>query len=136
MCMLAILSFQSCALMIHGTKATLGLHNAPKDLEVTNVNTGEKLPIHILSVGASKSGGVTTIYKGPGVKVKATKDLTLQFKSGNVTKTKVFGYKHNIGFLIIEGFLTLGIGTIVDLATGANREVKPTNIDVPTLLQQ
>ena len=116
----ATLLFSSC-LTLSGLKKPMVLVDAPNN---TNVDfNGEDVIVEdVTAFRDEHTQGNTnhvTLYKYPGVKVKLKKASDFTFKSGN--KQGTFSVKTHpaIGLLIVEGIFTAGIGTIIDLATGA-----------------
>jgi len=122
---------------ILGLKKPIVLVDAPANTIVSR--DGEILEIQdVTAFRDEQSSGNTnnvTLYKHPGVKIKLKKNVELEFQSGKtIGKTKI-KTKPAIGMLIGEAFFTLGIGTIVDLLTGAYWVTKNRFIDVPAVLE-
>ncbi len=120
----------SCISILAGTRRPVSLVDAPDDLKVRDLRSGKESKIQ--QVRLTGAGGA--IQYCPGVKYKVKKGTVLEFSSGNLKQTVTMGVKPYIGALIFETFLTLGIGTIVDLSTGANKTPKPEFLDVPAIL--
>ena len=127
----------SCALMMTGgTKKTIAIIDAPDDLEIKNLKTGEKIEIEYLStiVTKYKNSNVATLYKTPAIRVKVKKGVELELKSKDIIRNVKFKTKHNVGLLIFETIYSFGVFTAVDLITGANKVPNPPFIDVPAVL--
>lgn len=120
----------SCISIVVGTKRPVSLVDAPADLKVRDMASGKDLEIQQVRL----TGADGVIQFCPGVKYKVKKGSVLQFSSGGVTQTVKMGVKPYIGILIFETFLTVGIGTIVDLSTGATKTPKPEFLDIPAIL--
>lgn len=75
-----------------------------------------------------------TLYKYPGVKIKLRKNTEIEIKEGDKSNKVKIKTKPAIGLLIFEGIFTCGIGTIIDLASGAFWVTKNRYIDVPAVL--
>jgi hypothetical protein len=113
-----------------GTKKNVILVELPKDLEVKKGS--EVLEIKDRRAASANNGnGHSTLYMYPGVRVKLTNDLSLKLISGGQTASVPVMYNYMIGGLIFETFYTLGVGTIIDLVTGAAKKPKLRYIDVP-----
>ena len=125
----------SCATIMSGTKKNLILVDLPKDLSVKNGT--EELEIKDYSAASSPGGGNTTVvYKYPGVRLKLKSGTALTLKSGDKTSKVPVKARYAIGGLIFEAFYTLGVGTIVDIVTGAAKVPKERYIDVPAALNK
>jgi hypothetical protein len=116
------LSLSSCMFSGHFGKRPLYLVGAPDDIQVKH--NGKRIDVeeHTLANGISAvHGNVTerTKYRHPAALVKVRSNNKIELTSGG--KTAVLNVKGKAGkgivFLILEAPITLGIGTIVDLAT-------------------
>lgn len=86
--------------------------------------------------GSAHATEETTYYKYPGVKIKLKKNTQLDFKYGKSEGSTKIKTRPAIGILILEGVLTLGIGTGIDLITGAYWVTENRFIDVPAVLDK
>lgn len=131
--------FTSCATMF-GVKKTISIVDAPSNVQIKNVATGEIIPITtelVASVGGVSSTGTSFDGGqrfGPAIRVKIKKGLAFEISVKDTTKTVEIGKKDKIGFLIAEGIPTLGTFALVDIITGANKHPNPNFIDVKSLL--
>ena len=125
----------SC-LTIPGLKKPILLVDAPKNTTV--IHNGEIVEVEDVTAFREErtQGNIkhVTLYKYPGVKIKLKKNTELDLKSGDKKGTIKIKTKPAIGLLIFEGIFTFGIGTIVDLATGAFWVTKNRYVDVPAVL--
>ena len=125
----------SC-LTMQGVKKPIVLVDAPKNTTV-NYN-GEIVDVEdVTAFREERTSGNTknvTLYKYPGVKIKLKKNTELDLKSGDKKGTVKIKTKPAIGLLIFEGLFTFGIGTVVDIATGAFWVTKNRYVDVPAVL--
>ncbi|HEY0058286.1 MAG TPA: hypothetical protein VGB56_04070 [Flavisolibacter sp.] len=121
----------SCVTLSAGSKRPLSLVDAPADLKVRDVTSGKDLEIKQVRLNGARG----VIQYCPGVKYKVRKGSILEFTSENQTRTVEMGRKSYVGILIFESIFTLGIGTIVDLATGATKTPRPEFLDIPAILE-
>jgi hypothetical protein len=123
---------QSCLLINKGGKDTLVLVDAPSNVKVSVNN--KNLEVKNVYAFSEKNGNIEMNYHYTGVKFKLKKNSKLQISSNDIVKTTTIKHRTAIGILIFESILTVGIGTIVDLATGCHRQPKERYIDVPAYL--
>lgn len=132
------LLFQSCVTIISGTKKNIFLVDLPKDLAVTL--DGQPLEIKNQRVGTVDRGGIRTSYSYPGVRVKLKKNMVLKMSSGD--KTAAFPLKPVVRAgdltvaILLDVFFGMGVGLIVDIASGAIKTAKERFVDVPALLEK
>jgi hypothetical protein len=129
--------FTSCMTM-GGVKKQLFLVDAPKDLKVNYKGQPVALTKGTLITRTPTQGGRTTVTGGgtyPAVKIKLTKDTTvLELVMGDTKIPVKIKTKRRIGFLILDGILTLGISPAIDIATKAHIYTNDYLIDVPAAL--
>lgn len=75
-----------------------------------------------------------TVYKYPGVQVKLKKNTVLDLKCGDKEGSVTIIGKPAVTGLIVEGLLTMGLFTIIDLATDSYRITKDKYVDAPAIL--
>jgi hypothetical protein len=124
--------FSSCGVLLVGIKKKIFLIDAPKDVKV--YQNGKMLKIESLTFHVDEVGHTRTTYKYPGVRANIKKDRKLTIKAGEVSGEVEIQPKRQIGLLVIEGILTCGTFTIVDLLTGGDTKPVPGYIDVPAVL--
>lgn len=120
MALAATLVFSSC-LTLSGLKKPLVLVDVPNDADVEYNGEGVRVE-DVTAFRDEQTQGNTnhvTLYKYPGVKVKLKKHSEINIRVGKQQGSYTIKTHPAIGILIIEGIFTAGIGTIVDLATGA-----------------
>jgi hypothetical protein len=129
----------SCGLILSAGRKRVAVIDAPPDLKITDLRTGEPLEIKMKItrgdsyVGANRTTNIA--YKTPSINIsKVQKGDLIEIESQGVKKTVSFGTKPNIGILAIETVFTLGTFTIIDLVLGTNKSFKPPHIDVPAVL--
>ena len=128
---------------MRGVKQPIVLVDAPKKTTVSY--DGATVPItnvtaftstELRGFGTSYATQETSYYKYTGVKIKLKKDTRLGLKDSDNTGTVKIETKPAIGMLVVEGILTLGIGTAIDLITGAHWVTKDRFVDVPAVLEK
>jgi hypothetical protein len=132
--LLAVVSvflLSSCATLMSYTKKDLILVDSPPNLEVRNNN--QLLEIKSRRAASVGSGDYNEIYMYSGVRVRLKSGLILDFKLGEKVVSVPVKYRMATGILVFETFLTFGVGTMVDLITGAAKMPKKRFIDVPAL---
>lgn len=127
------LTSSGCLLMMGGTKKPIVFVDAPENT-VYKLN-GEVLKLEDVTAFSEYQGNNTTIkYKYPGVKIKMTKKPVIKIESGDQKGSAKIKTRPAIGMLVFEALITWGIGTVVDLATGAYMYTNHRLIDVPAVL--
>jgi hypothetical protein len=133
--MVTMLGLSSCMYVGNFGKRRLFLVGAADDIKV-KLN-GKKVDVKLETVGVDFQGvgnGVQekTFYKHPGIKIKVRRNNKLELSSGGKTTQLLVKGKAGKGilFLVLEAPITLGIGTIVDLATVSFYYPKSKYIDV------
>lgn len=131
-------SCTSC-LTIGGVKKQIFLVEAPKDLKVNYKGQPVSLTKGVILQRTPTQSGKTNVTGSntyAAIKIKLTKDTTvLELVSGNTKVPVKIKTKKRIGFLILESIITLGIGTVIDIATKAHIYTNDYLIDVPSQLK-
>ena len=116
------MTFSSCMYSSFFGKRPLYLVGAPDDIQVKN--NGKKVDVKEITMAnhiTAQRNGVRerTKYRHPAALIKVRRKNKLELTSGGKTATLEIKGKPGKGivFLILEAPITLGIGTIVDLAT-------------------
>ena len=127
---LILFTLQSCATLI-GTSVILV--DTPGHAKYSYNGT----PIGVKKIPAVTENDVTYIYYG--LKMKAEKEMNITVEYGGVKKTVSFETKRPVLLLVTEGFLTFGIATIIDLASGNAWRIKSSKtegryLDIPAIL--
>jgi hypothetical protein len=136
---LACSLFTTSCLTLAKSRGNLVLVDAPKDITVSVNGTVQEVTKVTAFVDSRTVGNVTTktYYKYPGVKdFKIRKTMKVDIKHENRTVNVPVKTKRAVGLLILEGVLTFGIATLVDLATGNSWVIKNRFIDVPATLNK
>jgi hypothetical protein len=139
----ALLFLSSCGVARWGGKPPIYLLDAPDSLEITNSKTGEKLQIIDINYKSQSSYDIHSKDKmigihlyAPGIRFKPVgKSVSLTLNHNGVTKTVEIKEKVKTRTLIIEGVLTAGLFTIIDLVAGGAKEHSPKYLDVPAILE-
>ena len=129
------LLFSSCLTLNYGGKKTFILIDPPNDLIVKN--KGKRIEIKEYIAYSRKFGNTTTNYYKPGFAFKLKKNNTIEFISSGKSATTTIKGNPAIGivFLVLEFPITLGIGTIIDIATASYYYPKERYIDVQAIIQ-
>lgn len=122
MALVVMFSMSSCMFVGYGGKKPLFLVGAADDIQVKH--NGKKIDVKALTMANLVSYRVGNVkervrYKHPAALIKCRKTNKIELTSGGKTvNVNVVGKSgKGILFLILETPITLGIGTIVDLAT-------------------
>lgn len=130
---------QGCYTINYGGKKPFFLVDAPPGTTVANNKNKEKLEVgeYTAFKSSTTSGNVkTTInYNYPGFLLKVKKRNEILLQSGSKKPVVMVDGRAGVGMLIFEGIFTLGIGTIVDLATGSFYYSKNRYIDVAAYME-
>lgn len=115
------ISLSSCMYSSYLGKRPLYLVGAADDIQVKH--NGKKVDVKVQTIATliNNFGGMQerTKYRHPAVLVKVRRNNKIELTSGGKTVTLSVKGKAGKGilFLVLETPITLGIGTIVDLAT-------------------
>jgi hypothetical protein len=136
--LLAAASFYltGCASILIGKQKSVVFIDAPSDLKVTNLKTGEKLNVQMVDAGGKRSAvaNSVTYYSAPGVKFQPRKGTVLQLEIGNKMKTITINTKPMLGTLILEGFISFGLFAAIDIIAGGATKHSPGWVDVAAVL--
>ena len=116
-------SLSSCMWSGYFGKRPLYLVGAPDDIQVKHngkrIDVKEQTMANFVTKNHSANVREKTKFRHPAALIKVRRNNNLEFTSGGKTATLNVKGKAGKGilFLVLEAPITLGIGTIVDLAT-------------------
>lgn len=126
------LLMSSCYTINNQGRKPFFMVDAPVDLKVIANNEERELTSQIAI--SESMGNTKTYYYYPGFLLKFKRKNNIELHSnGKVTTVNIKG-KPGVGMLIFESIFTLGIGTIIDIATNSFYFPKERFFDVPAYI--